>query len=181
MTRTTVLIAAFGLLPLAVGCNTQTDPPPDAAGGQGHAEAPERPAPPRATTRGVELSTPERMAELVAYFKKKGFALTPGVRQGRRYACVIDRTADGCEAYTTFVVLALDSNDRDNHRLYEGGGNRVMIYALPAVYNPHCKMAMFWPQVRCTSGTDCPHRLLKLRDDDSDFITAFRTFRPPNR
>lgn len=185
MTRTAVFIAAIVLLPLAVGCNAHTDPPPEAADGPGLADTPDRPASrpantasaARKATRGVELSEPERMAELLAYLKKKGFALTQGARRGRRYLCVIDSTPDGCEAYTTFVVLASDSNDRDNQRLYEGGGSDVA-FALPAVYNPHCKMAMFWPQVRCTSGVKCPALLLRLRDDDSDFITAFKTFRP---
>ena len=191
MTRTTIFIAAFVLLPRAVGCTAYTDPPPDTTGSRETEETTERvqspraktpPAPVGKVTRGVEPgTTDERTAELVAYFRKKGFPVTLGVRQGRRYPCVIDRTADGCEAFTTLVVLAPDSDDRDNQRHHGFGENGMPIYALPSAYNPHCKMAVFWPQVRCTSGVDCPDRLLKLQADDSAFIAAFKAFRPRGR
>lgn len=191
MTRATVFIAAFVVLPTAIGCTAYTDPPPDTTGCREGDKTSERVPPPQAKTRpapagkgarGVELgTTDERMAEFVAYFRKKGFPLTLGARQGSRYPCVIDRTADGCEAFTTVVVLAPDSDDRANRHRYELGGDSVSAYALPAAYNPHCKMAVFWPQVRCTSGADCPPRLLKLQADDSAFIAAFKAFRPRGR
>jgi hypothetical protein len=187
MTRRTVfIIAAMALLPLAVGCNTDAGLSPESSGGPAPAKTASRPASPRANTpatagktaRGVELNEAERMAELIAYLKKKGYPLTQEDRRGRRYAYVIDKTADGFEAYTTFVVLPSNSNDLDNQRLYEAGKYGPPTFALRAVYNPHCKIAMFWPQIRCTSGVDCPPRLLRLQADDSDFITAFRAFRP---
>ena len=131
MRRTTIFIAGIVLLPLAVGCRTDTDPPPEAPGGAAPVITASRPASAGANTPatsgkaagGVELgTTDERMAELVAYLKKKGFPLTQGDRRGMRYRCVIDKTADGCEAFTTFVVLPSDSNDRDNQRRYAPGG-----------------------------------------------------------